>query len=203
MTVIRSEADLEKHYGVPQETSLAKEIDHLSQSYRRLVEASPFYALATAGPEGLDCSPRGDLKDGIRIVDDRTLHLPDRHGNNRIDSLRNIVRDPRVGLLFLIPGSGTTLRVNGRAEISVCPELLASFAVEGKPPRSVIVVRIERVYFQCARAIVRADLWNPERHVPPGVLPTPGAILADLTEARIGGPIYDKEWPERAKKTMW
>lgn len=203
MTVLKTVEELEALYGLPQETSTAKEVPALTQQYRRLIEASPFYALATAGPEGLDCSPRGDLKDGIRIADAGTLLLPDRRGNNRIDSLRNIVRDPRVGLLFLIPGSGTTLRVNGRAEISVEPALLASFSVEGKPPRSVIVVHIESVYFQCARAIIRADLWNPARHVDPASLPSVGSVLAELSDNRVGGAEYDRIWPERAKNSMW
>ena len=201
--ILNTIEELERIYGVPQETSTAKEINFLSAHYRQLLEASPFYALATAGPEGLDCSPRGDLKDGIRVADERTLLLPDRRGNNRVDSLRNIVRDPRVGLLFLIPGSGTTLRVNGRAEVSVAPDLLQSFAVEGKPPRSVIVVHIESVYFQCARAILRADLWNPARHVAGKTLPSAGDILFALSEQRVGGETYDKEWPERAKNSMW
>ena len=203
MTVLTTIAELEAHYGVPGEASLVKEVSALTAQYRALLEASPFYALATAGPEGLDCSPRGDIRDGIRIADERTLHLPDRRGNNRVDSLRNIVRDPRVGLLFLIPGSGTTLRINGRAEVSVAPDLIASFAVDGQKPRSVIVVHIETIYFQCARAIVRSDLWNPARHVDPKTLPTPGAVLAELSDARVGGETYDREWPERAKKTMW
>lgn len=203
MTVLTTIAELEAHYGVPGEASLVKEVSALTAQYRALLEASPFYALATAGPEGLDCSPRGDIRDGIRIADERTLHLPDRRGNNRIDSLHNIVRDPRVGLLFLIPGSGTTLRINGRAEVSVAPDLIASFAVDGQKPRSVIVVHIETIYFQCARAIVRSDLWNPARHVDPKTLPTPGAVLAELSDARVGGETYDREWPERAKKTMW
>jgi PPOX class probable FMN-dependent enzyme len=203
MTIVKSVEQLAEIYGVPGETSTAKEVTALTPQYRALLEASPFYALATSGPEGLDCSPRGDLRDGMRIADDRTLLLPDRRGNNRIDSLRNIVRDPRVALLFLIPGSGTTLRVNGRAEISVEPALLASFAVEGKPPRSVIVVHIETVYFQCARAILRAELWNPARHVAAGSLPTPGAILAALSEGSVGGAEYDRIWPERAKASMW
>ena len=203
MTVLTTIAELEAHYGVPGEASLVKEVSALTAQYRALLEASPFYALATAGPEGLDCSPRGDIRDGIRIADERTLHLPDRRGNNRVDSLRNIVRDPRVGLLFLIPGSGTTLRINGRAEVSVAPDLIASFAVDGQVPRSVIVVHIETIYFQCARAIVRSDLWNPARHVDPKTLPTPGAVLAELSDARVGGETYDREWPERAKKTMW
>jgi PPOX class probable FMN-dependent enzyme len=129
--------------------------------------------------------------------------MPDRRGNNRADSLRNIVRDPRVALLFLIPGVGTTLRVNGRAYLTTEPELLASFAVEDKPPRCVVVVGVEDVYFQCARAIVRSDLWNPARHVDPGTLPTPGQILAGMTGERVGGAEYDRAWPERARKSMW
>ena len=129
--------------------------------------------------------------------------MPDRRGNNRCDSLRNIVRDPRVALLFLIPGSGTTLRLYGTAHLSVDPDLLASFAVKGQAPRSVIVIDIERVYFQCARAIVRSELWNPERYVDPASLPTPGDILATMSQARVGGLAYDEEWPERAARTMW
>lgn len=203
MTILKSIEELTEIYGVPGETSTAKEITFLSAQYRRLIEAAPFYALATAGPEGLDCSPRGDLQDGIRIADDKTLLLPDRRGNNRIDSLTNIVRDPRVALLFLIPGSGTTVRVNGRAEISVAPALLQSFAVDGKPPRTVIVVHIEKVYFQCARAILRAELWNPARFVDPKSLPTPGDVLAELSDNRVGGAEYDRIWPERAKNSMW
>ena len=203
MTVITRIEDLEALYGPAGEASLVKESPRLTPHYRRLLAASPFYALATAGPEGLDCSPRGDLQGGIVIVDDATLHLPDRRGNNRLDSLRNIVRDPRVALLFLIPGSGTTLRVNGHAAVSVAPELLAAYAVDGKPPRSVIVVHIDTVYFQCARAILRADLWNPARHVDPASLPSVGAILAEMSDARVGGIAYDRDWPERAKNSMW
>lgn len=203
MTVITRIEDLEALYGPAGEASLVKESPRLTPHYRRLLAASPFYALATGGPEGLDCSPRGDLQGGIVIVDDATLHLPDRRGNNRLDSLRNIVRDPRVALLFLIPGSGTTLRVNGHAAVSVAPELLAAYAVDGKPPRSVIVVHIDTVYFQCARAILRADLWNPARHVDPASLPSVGAILAEMSDARVGGIAYDRDWPERAKNSMW
>jgi PPOX class probable FMN-dependent enzyme len=139
----------------------------------------------------------------VRIHDPRTLMMPDRRGNNRADSLKNIVRDGRVGLLFLVPGSGTTLRVNGRAEITTDAALCASFAVEGKAARSVIVIAVEAVYFQCARAIHRSELWNPERHIDPKSLPTPGDILAATSRNRIDGAAYDKEWPERAKQTMW
>jgi uncharacterized protein len=201
---INTIADLELVYNiVPTLASTAKEVDHLTDHYRALVEASPFLILATAALDGLDCSPRGDAKGLVRIENDRTLVIPDRRGNNRIDSLRNIVRDPRVALLFLIPGSGTTLRVNGTALVTRDEALLLSFAIDGKPPRSAIVVTIETVYFQCARAIMRADLWNPEKYVQPGVLPTPGKVLQHLSRGEIDSLKYDVEWPERAKMTMW
>lgn len=203
MSAITTIEQLEALYGKPGETSLVKEAERLTPLYRRFIEASPFVALATVGPEGLDCSPRGELGGVVHIEDDRTLMLPDRRGNNRIDSLRNVVRDPRVGLLFLIPGSGSTLRLNGRALVSVDPALLARFAVDGKAPRSVLVVTVEQLFFQCARAIVRSELWNPAHHVDPKALPTPGQILAEMSGERVGGEAYDKEWPERARKSLW
>ena len=185
------------------EASMAKVVNHLIPPYRAYVEASPFVALATIGPEGLDCSPRGDKGQVVFIHDERTLILPDRRGNNRIDSLRNIVRDPRVALLFLLPGSGTTFRVNGCAHISTEPGLLERLKVEGKAPRSVIVVEIVECYFQCARAIVRAGLWNPDNFIAQGSLPTPGDVLAMMSEGRVGGKPYDEAWPARAAATMW
>lgn len=203
MSVISTVEQLEALYGLPGETSLVKELDHIIPEYAAFIEASPFASLATSGPEGLDCSPRGDLAGFVRIQDARTLMMPDRRGNNRADSLKNIIRDPRVALLFLVPGSGTTLRVNGRAHISIDAELCASFTVEGKPARSVTVIEVDAVYFQCARAIVRSELWNPERHVDPKSLPTPGQILAVTSSKSIDGESYDREWPERAKKSMW
>ena len=203
MSVIRSVEELEALYGQPAEASTVKEVDRITPHYRRLIEASPFFVLATAGPEGLDCSPRGDRPGFVRIADERTLMLPDRRGNNRVDSLRNIVRDPRAALLFLIPGSGTTLRANGRAHLDTDPELLASFAVDGKAPRSVIAFRVEAIYFQCARAVLRAGLWDPESRVAPESLPSPGRILAALSADRVGGEGYDREWPERARNSMW
>jgi PPOX class probable FMN-dependent enzyme len=201
--VITSVAGLEAIYGIPSEASTVKEVDWLTPHYRAYIDASPFMALATSGPEGLDCSPRGDKPGFVRVHDDKTLMLPDRRGNNRVDSLRNIVRDPRVGLLFLIPGAGNTLRVNGRAHLSVDPQLLESFAVEDKAPRSVTVITVDTVYFQCARALVRSELWNPERHVDPRSLPSAGENLAALSDDRVGGVTYDREWPGRAAKTMW
>jgi PPOX class probable FMN-dependent enzyme len=203
MYKITTVAELEALYGIPNEASTVKEVDRLTPHYRAYIEAAPFMALATSGPEGLDCSPRGDKPGFVRIHDDRTLMLPDRRGNNRVDSLRNIVRNPQVGLLFLIPGVGNTLRVNGRAHLSVDPDLLESFAVEEKAPRSVTVIAVDAVYFQCARALVRSELWNPERHVDPRSLPSAGEILAALSDNRVGGVAYDREWPGRAAKTMW
>jgi len=202
MTIIRTVEELEALYGKPGETSLVKEIDHIIPEYAAFIAASPFVALATSGPEGLDCSPRGDLAGFVRIHDQRTLMMPDRHGNNRADSLKNIIRDGRVGLLFLVPGSGTTLRVNGSASVSVDRELCASFAVQGKAARSVIIIKVEAVYFQCARAIHRSELWNAAKHVDPKSLPTPGEILA-RTSAGFDGETYDATWLERAKATMW
>jgi len=203
MSVISTIEELEAIYGCPGEASLVKVADRITPSYRVLIEKSPFAALATSGPEGLDCSPRGDLPGFVRIHDEKTLMMPDRRGNNRVDSLRNIVRDPRVALLFLIPGAGSTLRVNGHAHLSADPGLLAAFEMEGKAPRSVIVTTVHEVYFQCARAIVRSDLWNPNKRVDTETLPTPGRILAEMTENRVGGEQYDREWPERARQTMW
>ncbi len=204
MTIISSIEDLEDIYRTtPTLASTAKEIDYLTPEYRQLIAASPFVALATVGPEGLDCSPRGDAAGFVRILDDRTLVLPDRRGNNRIDSLRNIVRDPRVALLFLIPGSGTTFRVNGRAVISADLELLKSFEVEGKAPRTAIIISIKAAYFQCARAIVRSKLWDTSAHIDPATLPTPGNVLQVLTKSEIDAATYDAEWPGRAKATLW
>jgi PPOX class probable FMN-dependent enzyme len=203
MANITTIAQLEALYGEPNEASTVKVADRITAHYRALMERSPFVALATSGPEGLDCSPRGDRGSVVRIHDEKTVMMPDRRGNNCVDSLRNIVRDPRVGMLFLIPGSGATLRVNGAAHLSIDPELLASFAVEEKPPRCVIVVALREIYFQCARAVVRSQLWNPARHVNPADLPTPGEILAQMSEERVGGEAYDTAWPERARQSLW
>ncbi|MCJ2088792.1 pyridoxamine 5'-phosphate oxidase family protein [Methylobacterium sp. E-005] len=202
--IVDSLAALEAIYHAPlAAASTVKVAASVTPDYAALIDASPFAVLATSGPEGLDCSPRGDRPGFVRVADPRTLILPDRRGNNRIDSLRNIVRDPRVALLFLIPGSGTTLRVNGRAVISADPDLLASFSVDGHAPRTALVITVEAIYFQCARAIIRAGLWDPESRIDPASLPSPGAILGALTAGEVGGPRYDAEWPERAAKTMW
>ena len=201
--IVSSVEELEKLYGIPGDASLVKEASRITPHYRAYIEASPFVSLATVGPEGIDCSPRGDKPGFVRIHDDKTLMLPDRRGNNRIDSLRNVVRDPRAALLFLIPGVGNCLRVNGRAHLSVAPAQLDSFAVEEKAPRSVLVLAVEAVYFQCARALIRSELWNPAHHVDPKSLPSAGQMLAALSQNTVGGETYDREWAGRAAKTMW
>jgi len=203
MSVIATVEELEAIYRQPQDAAIVKVANRVTPLYRIFIERSSFAALATIGPEGIDCSPRGDRPGFVRVHDDKTLMLPDRRGNNRLDSLRNIVRDPRVALMFLIPGSGNAIRVNGRAHLSVDAGLLASFEVDGKTPRSVMVMTVGEIYFQCARAIVRSDLWNPENRVDPKSLPTPGQILAAMSDNRVGGEEYDRTWPARAADTMW
>jgi PPOX class probable FMN-dependent enzyme len=190
-------------YGAPPPAAVIKEIDYVSPHYRAMIETSPFVVLATCGPEGLDCSPRGDTPGFVRVRDTKTLLIPDRRGNNRIDSLRNVVRDPRVALLFLIPGIGETLRVNGRAVSSIDPELLADFAVDGKRPRSVLVVTVERVYFQCAKAVARAKLWESGSRIERSRVPSTGTILAALSDGQVGGEPYDRALPERNKAEMY
>jgi uncharacterized protein len=203
MSMIATVAELEAIYGQPGEASTVKVANRITPPYRVLIDKSPFVTLATCGPEGRGWSPRGDLPGFVRVHDAKTLMMPDRRGNNRVDSLRNIVRDPRIALLFLIPGSGSTLRVNGLAQVSADPDLLASFTFDGKAPRTVIVMTVDEIYFQCARAIVRSDLWNPDKRVDPKSLPTPGQILADMSENRVGGEEYDRAWPERARQSLW
>jgi PPOX class probable FMN-dependent enzyme len=200
---VTSIAQLEALYGLPAGAAVVKEIDHINAEYRAFIEASPFFALSTCGPEGLDCSPRGDDPGFVRVVDERTLMIPDRRGNNRVDSLRNIVRDPRVSLLFLVPGVGETFRVIGRATISTDPALTASFIFAGKTPRSVIVVAVERVYFQCSKAIIRSRLWDATRHVDRASLPSNGTILAAITKGEMGGEEFDRAYPERLKATIY
>ena len=202
MRKIDTVEELNALYGEPGEASLIKVTDYLTAEYRRMIEASPFVALATAGPEGLDCSPRGDAGNVVYVEDARTLLMPDWRGNNRVDSLSNIVRDPRVALMFLIPGSNTAMRVNGRAVVAIEPALLDRFEMDGRHPRSVIVITIEEAYSQCARALIRADLWNSEKHADVEALPTVGDMLKGVRDG-FDGAAYDREWPGRAAKTMW
>ena len=194
---------LEAHYGQPAGAAVWKEIDHINPQYRAFIEAAPFFVLASVGPEGVDCSPRGDAPGFVRVAGERTLMIPDRRGNNRIDSLRNIVRDPRVSLLFLIPGVGETFRIIGRASISTDPALLEGFVFAGKTPRAVIIVDVERVYFQCSKAIIRSKLWEADTKVDRASLPSNGTILAAITQGQEGGEEYDRAYPERLRQTIY
>jgi uncharacterized protein len=194
---------LQALYGEKMGASVIKEIDYINGAYRKLIEAAPFVAIATSGPEGLDCSPKGDPAGFVHILDEKTLAIPDRPGNNRIDGFRNIVRDPRIALLFLIPGVGETLRVNGRASISVDPELMQSFAINGKLPRCVLVVHVESIYFHCSKAIVRSNLWDETTKIDRKSLPSTGTIIAELSQGKLGGEKYDREAPERIKAQLY
>lgn len=194
---------LEAIYGKPHGPAVVKEIDHISSGYRKLIEAAPFVAIATSGPEGLDCSPKGDPAGFVHILDDKTLAIPDRPGNNRIDGFRNILRDPRIALLFLIPGVGETLRVNGRASISIDPELMARFTINGKLPRSVLIVRIDSIFFHCSKAIVRSKLWDENSKIDRKSLPSTGTIIAEVSAGTLGGEAYDREAPERIKAQLY
>jgi len=191
---------LEALYGTPKAASQVKVAHEITPSYRALIEAAPFVALATVGPEGTDCTPRGDAGQVVFIEDKHTLALPDWRGNDRLDSLRNVVRDGRVSLMFMVPGSTMIVRVNGRAKLSADADTLAQYGKAGKLPRSVILITIEELYFQCARAVIRADLWNTD-NMPS--LPTAGDILHEMTSGEFEGKAYDKSWPERAAQTLW
>ena len=195
--------ELERHYGPVNPNALHKELDHVHPHYRAMIEAAPFVAIATVGPDGTDCTPRGDAPGFVHVEDDKTLMLPDRPGNNRIDSWRNIVADPRVSLLFLIPGVGETLRINGRGALSVDPALRERFAVGGKLPRAVLVVSVERVYFQCSKAIMRSKLWDPSRHIARSALPSTGTMLRTFSNGAVDGDAYDRELPTRIPAQLY
>ena len=201
--LITTIAQLESLYGDTMPPSIAKETDRITPAYRALIEAAPFFALASSGPGGLDCSPRGDPAGFVHVADEKTLLIPDRRGNNRIDTLRNIIHDPRLVLLFMIPGCNETIRVMGRASISADPVLTQQFVMEGKMPRTVLVVTVASVFYQCAKAIVRSKLWDASRHVDRKTLPTAGIILAELTGGRLGGAEHDRTAPDRLKASIY
>jgi len=190
-------------FGEVGEGSVKKEVGFIHPHYRTLIEASPFAVLATVGPDGLDASPRGDPPGFVVVEDEKTLLVPERRGNNRVDSLRNIVQDPRVALIFLIPGVGETLRVNGRASISIEPGLLQRFEMQGKPPSCVLRIAVDAVFFQCARAIQRSRLWDAASVRERSSLPSTGTILSALTQASIDADTYDRELPERQRRTLY
>jgi PPOX class probable FMN-dependent enzyme len=207
---LRSIDALRSIYPEPQRPAAAatldKECDHVHPLYREFIERAPFCLLATRqGDSGrLDISPRGDpAAELVRVVDEgRSLLLPDRRGNNRIDSLRNLVADPELALIFLIPGIGETIRVQGRARISVHPQLLADFPLGGSLPRSVLVIAVHKVFFQCARALTRAGLWDPAARQARNSLPSTGSLIAALSTG-FDGQSYDEALPTRQQATLY
>ncbi|MCX7325162.1 MAG: pyridoxamine 5'-phosphate oxidase family protein [Hyphomicrobiales bacterium] len=195
--------ELETIYGQIVPAAAIKVLDHVSEHYGQFIKAAPFVVLSTSGPEGLDCSPRGDPKGFVRIHDAKTLMIPDRRGNNRVDTLRNIVRDPRIALLFMIPGVGETMRVNGTAVLSIDMALRESFAMDDKVPACVIVVSVREIYTQCQKALVRSRLWDPATQIPRSTLPTVGTMLQAISKGDFDGKAYDDTYPERMKRTIY
>ena len=195
--------ELEALYGLPAGPAVIKEVDYITELYGKFIEKAPFVVIATYGPEGTDCSPRGDPAGFVRVLDRKRVLIPDRRGNNRIDSLRNLVRDPHISLLFLVPGVNETLRINGRARIIVDPQLAASFAINDKVPQTLIEVTADRVYFQCAKAPIRSRLWSSETQVPRSALPSSGQILEQIPNGGVDSTAYDLSYPERLKQTIY
>ena len=201
MNRIESIEELEALYGAAAPTSLAKVVTRLEGAHARWIEASRFTVLSTVGPEGTDGSPRGDIGPVARILDPSTLAIPDWRGNNRLDSLRNIIRDGRVSLMFMVPGSNSVVRVNGTAVLTADEAMTGQFEVKGRHPATVILVTVGEIYFQCAKAIMRSELWREGDRS--AEVPTPGELIADATKGRQGGPDYDKDYESRAQARMW
>lgn len=201
MRRIETIADLEALYGPPVAAALGKVADHLTPSYRRWIEHARFCVVSTAGPDGVHGTPRGDVEPVVRVADRHRILLPDWPGNNRLDGLRDLIADPRIAFLFMIPGTKTTIRVNGRAFVTDDPGLRASFDRKGRQPATVVVTEVAEVYSQCAKALMRSGLWDGAK-LPEGV-PTVGEILAEMTSGEIGGPDYDAGYEERAMPKLW
>lgn len=201
--LIYDEQTLSEMYGPALERSVRKQLDHLDEYCRAYIAASPLLIIGTQAGDLADASPRGDFPGFVKVADDHTLLIPDRRGNNRLDSIRNLVKNPAVGLLFLVPGVPETFRVNGTAAISRDPSLTAQFAVEGNAPRTVIVVTVKEAYIQCSRALVRADLWNPAKFVAPGGVPTMGTVMAKHTCGFVDAQAFDDEAKARVPKTLY
>ena len=184
MDTIEDVEQLRESYGAPSERALKKQLNRIDKHCRDFIARSPFLVIASADPSGrCDASPKGDAPGFVQVLDDTTLLIPDRLGNNRIDTLANLLARPGIGLIFFVPGINETLRVNGRACITTDPALLEPLAVDGKVPRSAILVTAEEIYFHCGKALIRSDLWNPDKQVRRSDFPSLGRILAD----QIGG----------------
>lgn len=206
MNNITSIEALESIYGKPVDSSLWKEIDHINEHYQKFIEASPFLILATYGEKGVDCSPRGDPAGFVRVLDRKSILIPDRRGNNRLDSLRNILDNPQVGLIFLVPNAGETIRVSGIAEIIIDKDLCQSFSMNGKPASSVLKVTVEKAYFQCQKAMARSKLWESSTYPERADLPTAGEMVEQFSKTigtEFDGQAYDRNYPERMKKTIY
>ena len=197
--VITDPATLEALYGAILPAARDKVTDHLTESARAFIAASPFLILTTNGPLGPETTPRGDPAGFCRVIDDRHMMLPDRRGNNRIDALHNILSDPRVGLLFLIPGIGETLRVQGVARILRDEALAESFEIAGTRPATILEIQVRQVFYHCARSIHRAALWKPEAQMPRSAVPTVGAFLAAATEGRRAAAAEDAGYAARQR----
>jgi uncharacterized protein len=201
--IIHDEAELAEMYGPALERSVRKQLDHLDDLCRAFIAASPMVIVGSQGPNAADNSPRGDVPGFVKVADDHTLLIPDRRGNNRLDTLRNLVRNPKVGLLFLVPGVSETFRVNGEAALSRDPALTSQFVMHGTAPRTVIVVTVKEAYIQCSRALVRSDLWNPAKHPLPGTVPSMGAVMAKHTCGFVDAKAFDEEAKERVPVTLY
>jgi len=206
MKTINTLQQLEKMYGTPADRVNWKEVDHITDHYRQFIEAAPFLIIATFGEKGVDCSPRGDPAGFVRVVDEKTLLIPDRRGNNRLDTLRNIVLNHQIGLIFIIPGVGETIRVSGKARIIIDETLCESFRIAGKAASSVLSVTVEKAYFQCQKAIARSKLWDAASMIDRASLPTAGQMaeyFAGLHQVEFDGKAYDENYSEHMKNTIY
>jgi len=201
--IIHDAAELSTLYGPALERSVRKQIDHLDEHCRAFIAASPLVIVGTQNGAAADASPRGDVPGFVKVADDHTLLIPDRRGNNRLDSLRNLIENPAIGLLFLIPGIHETFRVNGEAAVSRDPALTEAFSVQGKAPRTVVVVRVKEAYIQCSRALVRADVWNPAKYAGPNRVPSMGTVMAAHTCGFVEAKAFDEEAKVRVPATLY
>jgi PPOX class probable FMN-dependent enzyme len=201
--VVHDESELAEMYGPALERSVRKQLDHLDDLCRAFIAASPMVIVGSQGPTAADNSPRGDVAGFVKVADDHTLLIPDRRGNNRLDTLHNLVRNPKIGLLFLVPGVNETFRVNGEAVISRDPALTGQFVMRGKAPRTVIVVTVKEAYIQCSRALVRSDIWNPAKQALPGAVPSMGTVMAQHTCGFVDANAFDEEAKERVPATLY
>jgi PPOX class probable FMN-dependent enzyme len=201
--MVRDEDALAELYPPALERSVRKQMNRLNEHSRAFIAACPMVIVGTQSGAAADNSPRGDLPGFVKVADDHTLLIPDRRGNNRLDTLRNLVRNPKIGLLFLVPGVAETFRVNGDAIVSRDPDLTDQFVVQGQAPRTVIVVMVKEAYIQCSRALVRSDLWNPAKHAAPGAVPSMGTVMAKHTCGFVDAKVFDEEARLRVPATLY